>query len=309
MTLADDKVVEAELEDEYYIDEEGADTNESQLEEGKEIAKGSHAVPKGVAVEELKNYGGKKKLRDECPEDVMELLVKKDLKPVYDKFVQAICDNSNVHGPLSGWKDTSFASVLDLFTNDFADKGVKVVLCKRKSGDGTRRWLEFIDVEAIGDNYVPQFDVTNWSGQVIKTCYTKLSFPNGVAVEELKQWGGRKKLKMKVPIYVEKLLEAHNLMEEYNQLVDHCIESGIGVIFKDWKIEKLKEIISVYKPMFHEKGVDIFVCHKQEWISHGQHGGHYEYFRWIEFVDRELQPNYYPQRDAETKDEKGCMVM
>ena len=64
--------------------------------------------------------------------------------------------------------------------------------------------------------------------------------------------------------------------------------------------------------MFSKKGVEIFVCHKQEYISHGQ-GGHFEYFRWIEFVDREVQPSYYPQRDAETKDQKGfddgCILM
>ena len=84
----------------------------------------------------------------------------------------------------------------------FIDKGVKVCLCKRSSGKGTYRWLEFIDVEALEEPYVPQYDVSNLSGQVIETCYTKLQFPNGVAVEELKSWKGRKVLKEKIPIHI-----------------------------------------------------------------------------------------------------------
>lgn len=67
-------------------------------------------------------------------------------------------------------------------------------------------------------------------------------------------------------------------------------------------------IMDVYKPIFAAKGIDIFVSHKQEYISHGQHGGHVEHYRWIEFVDRAVQPSYQPQRDANTKDE-GCTVM
>lgn len=78
------------------------------------------------------------------------------------------------------WKDQEFNSVLDQFRDDFAAKGVKVAFCKRKSLNGHRRWLEFIDVEKSGGSYVPQFDIDNMSGQVINTCYTKLEFPNGV---------------------------------------------------------------------------------------------------------------------------------
>ena len=49
-----------------------------------------------------------------------------------------------------------------------------------------------------------------------------------------------------------------------------------------------------------------------EFKQHGQ-SGHWEYFRWIEFVDREEQPSYHPQYDAETKKQKGfgdgCLIM
>ena len=128
-------------------------------------------------------------------------------------------------------------------------------------------------------------------------------------MEELKQWSGRKKLKERIPIYVETLLENKNLMSEYHQMIDHVIESGAGGSkFSSWNIEKLKLILAEYKPIFAEKGVDVFVCHKEEYVSHGQYGGHMEHFRWIEYVDRDLQPSYVPQREAESKDE-ACVVM
>jgi len=197
---------------------------------------------------------------------------------------------------------------LYLFQEDFAEKGVKVALCKRKSGSGTYRWLEFIDTDVVSD-YVPQYDVANLSGQVVKTCYTTIEFPNGVAVEKLKRYGNaRKKLKEKMPVFVENMMIKKNLINEYNAIVDDFCEAGVGKM-KGWDIDKLNEIAKAHAPKFQAKGVAIFISHKQEYISHGQYGGHLEYFRWIEFVDREEQPNYFPQRDADSKKEKGCVVM
>eukprot|EP00579_Thalassiosira_antarctica_P032984 CAMPEP_0201996062 /NCGR_PEP_ID=MMETSP0905-20130828/3309_1 /ASSEMBLY_ACC=CAM_ASM_000554 /TAXON_ID=420261 /ORGANISM="Thalassiosira antarctica, Strain CCMP982" /LENGTH=317 /DNA_ID=CAMNT_0048551299 /DNA_START=26 /DNA_END=979 /DNA_ORIENTATION=+ len=317
MTITNE-VVETKLEEEFYIGEEGVDDPLEEIngvalqdfQEGTEVANGSYVVPKEVAVEELKNYGGQKDLKDKCPDDVRKMLQEKSLFHVYDHFVQSIVDTKTTRGSLLGkWKDQQFISVLDQFRDDFTAKGVKVALCKRKSGKGTYRWLEFIDVEKLDGSYVPQYDVSNFSGQIIKTCHTKLEFPNGVAVEELKQWGGREKLKEKIPIHVEKMLQKYDLIIEYKQMVDHVVEAGVGCRSKMWKIDNLRELMEVYKPMFSAKGVDSFVCHKEEYISHGQYGGHTEYFRWIEFVDRAEQPSYQPQRDAETKKDDGCVVM
>lgn len=274
-------------------------------QEGTEVAKGKHVVPNGVAVEELD--GGKKKLSEECPAPLKELLSRKDgLMDVYDQMVAAVVETSGTRSMFGNWKDAEFASVIDLFRDDFAEHGIKVSLCKRSSAMKTYRWLEFIDVGEAPE-YIPQYDVANTSGQIIKTCYTTLEFPYGVAVEELKQWKGRKHLKEKIPIYVEKLLTEKDLMVEYNALVDACVENGVGARFKSWNIKKLLEIVKEHTPKFETKGIAVFVSHKQEYISHGQNGGHVEMFRWIEFVDREAQPNYYPQRHAETKDEK-CVI-
>jgi len=313
MTITDGVVIETEIENEVYVDEneDAEDTTDSAgaqpgFNDGEEVADGKHVVPNGVAIEELKNYRGHKELRNTTPEGVVEMLQPKYLMGVYDKFVQSVYDEKTTRSSFTGkWKNAEFASILDAFREDFADKGVKVVLCKRSSGSGSYRWLEFIDVEVAGD-YVPQYDVSNRSGQVIKTVYKRLKFPEGVAVEELKEWNGRKKLKERIPIRVEKMLDKYDLRKEYDQMVDHVIEAGVSSVFKSWKISKLKELIKVYQPMFLAKGVDLFVSKKEEWVSTGN-GGYMRYFRWIEFVDRELQPNYTPQRDAETKDD--CTVM
>jgi hypothetical protein len=61
--------------------------------------------------------------------------------------------------------------------------------------------------------------------------------------------------------------------------------------------------------VFEQKGVALFLSLKSVYVSHGQHGGHYKYFFWLEFVDRSLQPITisYPQRDAATNTEK-CII-
>merc|ERR1711957_141212 len=79
-----------------------------------------------------------------------------------------------------------------------------------------------------------------------------------------------------------------------NERIDHVIEAGAGANTKIWNTEKLKAIMDVHKPMFESKGVEVFVSHKQEWVSHGNGAGHFVHFRWIEFVDREEQPTYSP---------------
>ena len=102
------------------------------------------------------------------------------------------------------------------------------------------------------------------------------------------------------------VLKKKDLMAEYEQLVDHVIESGVGDNkMKRWNNANLTAILKEYKPMFFAKGVEIFFARREEWVQHGQHSAHWEYFRWIEFVDREEQPSYHPQYDAETKKQKG----
>ena len=71
---------------------------------GTSVAGGSYIVPEGVAVEELKNYDGHKRLKDKCPPDVHKLLASKDLFNTYDQFVQAVYDTKETRGFWGKWK-------------------------------------------------------------------------------------------------------------------------------------------------------------------------------------------------------------
>ena len=281
-------------------------------EEGTQVAKGNHVVPKGVAVEELDRYDRSGKLAKECPQSVSELMIKNGCSGTYESMVNAIVNERSTRNILGKWQDAEVISIIDLYRNEFAEHGIKVVLCKRSSGSGNYRWIEYIDMKdtfAAGGPYVPQYDVANYSGQVIKTMYKTLKFPNGVAVEEFKRYKSRRTLRERIPTQVENLLIKKNLLNEYNILVDHIIEAGDGDRkWSEWDNASLKEIAQTYTLDFEKKGVSVFICHKVEYVSHGQYGGHNEHFRWIEFVDRSEQPNYYPQREANDHSCEQCIV-
>lgn len=129
-------------------------------------------------------------------------------------------------------------------------------------------------------------------------------------MEELKRYGKHKrdKLKERVPPYVEKMMRDHDLIEEYQALVNDLAEAGVGRKLEDWNLKKLNEIAKAWEYKFNTKGIKVYVSHKEEYISHGAYGGHMEYFRWLEFVDMTEQPNYVPQRDADTKPKEECVV-
>lgn len=277
---------------------------------GRSITRGIYLVPDGVAVQEL--HGGKKnRLGEECPESVKDLLESKDSVPVYNKLIAALKKETENRNYFGFWKDAEFVAIIDLFRDEFAEKKIRVALCGRSSVANKYRWLEFVDIE-IASDYIPEFDAVSTSGQEIKTVYTTLDFPYGVAVEELKSWKGRKKLKEKIPSYVEMMMIEKHLLTEYEQLVTACIKYGIGArMFKNWDIEKLRDVIEEFRPKFAAKGVGLFISYKEEYVSHGRHGGCNHCFRWIEFVDRDLQPNYMPTylpKESESVDGEDCII-
>jgi hypothetical protein len=95
-----------------------------------------------------------------------------------------------------------------------------------------------------------------------------------------------------MPIYVEKMMEEKDRMMEYDSLIDVCVKEGVGSHFKNWKMDKLKAVVDHHSSAFEQKGVALFLSLKSEYVSHGQHGGHYKYFCWLEFLDSSL-PNSY----------------
>lgn len=65
MTVAaeEDQVIETKIEDEVYAGEEGGGDEDGEGGVGTSVAGGKYVVPEGVAVEELKNYGGEIMIR------------------------------------------------------------------------------------------------------------------------------------------------------------------------------------------------------------------------------------------------------
>lgn len=126
-----------------------------------------------------------------------------------------------------------------------------------------------------------------------------------MAVEKLNQYSGRKKLQEKIPIFVEKMMMDHNLMTEYEMLVQDVVTSGWGKL--GWSADKVQPVLNEYRHKFEAKGVTLHLSLKKEYVSHGQYGGHVEVFRWIEFVDMKEQPNYHPQHNAEERKD-GCII-
>lgn len=287
------------------------------------VLHGKVTVPKGVAVEELTARGGimgggKRKFSRTCPEAVRALLQRRSAVPVYDALVQTIVETKSAGGGgvWSGrWNDEELARIVRQFDHDgFAPRGVRVALCKRTSaGSGTFRWLEFIDLEVVAGSYVPQYDVSNLSGQRIQTICAELAFPNGVAVEELERFGGtksREKLQDTTPFYVKELMTPKGLLPTYNAFVYEMAENGVKTDSEGWDTQKLHKIAREYRPLFAARGVDVYLSTKTELVSHGYHGGSKTVYRWLEFVDRAAQPNYRPQRGVDDeKKMKDCVIM
>mmetsp|Transcript_40073 Transcript_40073/g.82440 ORF Transcript_40073/g.82440 Transcript_40073/m.82440 type:complete len:193 (+) Transcript_40073:258-836(+) len=96
-----------------------------------------------------------------------------------------------------------------------------------------------------------------------KTCYSTLYFPNGVAVEKFNRYGeARRKLKEKCPIYVDKLLAAEGLMEEYDALIDDFIRTEGGCCMQKWDTKKIQDIVTAHQHKFEAKGVAVFISHQ-----------------------------------------------
>lgn len=281
---------------------------------------GKHSVPPGVAVEELCSSwwtgGGKRKLANQCPAAVCAILEAHNLVSIYETFVQAVvgaCDTKQGAVVKHQWNDEALVALVRQHQPQFASGGLQVALCRRTSSKGTHRWLEFIDT-TIAPSYVPQYDVGNLQSRPgIKTICSELFFPQGVVVEQLDHRSGTKtargKLQDTVPTSVEELLTRKGLMPVYNAFVYELADTAGMAALEQWDTSKLKAMAATYRPLFAAKGVDVHVSEKRELVSHGYHGGGAVVYRWLEFVDRRVQPNYVPQRGVEKNKKGGCAVM
>ncbi|CAB9514395.1 expressed unknown protein [Seminavis robusta] len=246
----------------------------------------SYAVPKGVAMEQLVEYGGHYELQKSCPKEMMALLSRTKAQETYSRFMDCIFkDKSTRVGLFGRWDLDRFAAVMEQFEAEFALHGIKVVLCELQISKSSYLWLEYIDL-GVNDHYVPPYNVANQSStQEIKTHSSQLKFPNGVAIE---QFGyGHKQLEEQASPDLAALLKERGLMTEYNKMVDQCNEFAFRRGYGD--VRKLRVIVLQYQAAFAAEGIDIFICQKKETVVCKTC-----IFRWLEFVDRSQQPDYRP---------------
>mmetsp|Transcript_15387 Transcript_15387/g.33055 ORF Transcript_15387/g.33055 Transcript_15387/m.33055 type:complete len:142 (-) Transcript_15387:113-538(-) len=141
----------------------------------------------------------------------------------------------------------------------------------------------------------------------MKTVYSKIKFPEGVACEKLSSFKGRKKLKTKCPEKVQKLLDEKGAQEEYNKFVDDLCAARGGWA-GGWKSEVIDLVIKDSLIAFEVKGIRVFGCRVDEYVSTGQ-GGYVKNTRWLEFVDIEKLPDYKPARGEIGETEEKCVLL
>mmetsp|Transcript_37475 Transcript_37475/g.77728 ORF Transcript_37475/g.77728 Transcript_37475/m.77728 type:complete len:393 (-) Transcript_37475:72-1250(-) len=258
------------------------------------VAGGRHVVPPGVVVEELGEFS---KFTDDCPAHVQKLLVEKGLWEAYLDFVEALSQSNSTRGFTDNWKGTQILKVMEDFVDVFAAKNIQLVLCKLKPDKGrSYRWFEFIDT-TVATQYVPQYDMTNDDNdEELETAHMTLKFPKGVAVEPLTD---RKALVEQIPTSVRTLLEKKDCYELYITLVDVLCESGSLNVnqegFSEYQVGRIAQSLG---PQFAAKGVGVFFSAKTETDLQGQEE---TTIYWLEFVDRDLQPNYLAQRGIDVQ--------
>ncbi|KAL7554167.1 hypothetical protein ACHAWF_017756 [Thalassiosira exigua] len=89
-----------------------------------------------VAIEPLKNYGRQMDLMQKCPPFLEVLLEEQDLLNVYDKFVATVTETKVTRHFWGKWRDGRFDSMLDLFRDDFTEKGGEGGLLSEEVGEG-----------------------------------------------------------------------------------------------------------------------------------------------------------------------------
>ncbi|CAJ1932687.1 unnamed protein product [Cylindrotheca closterium] len=258
-------------------------------------ANGWLKVPEGVYVEGL---NGVKKLTDECPPKVRDFLTRKGLSATYDQFIEAIVKSKKTRNWARSWRTAEIQNVLNDFQELFLSNGVKLVLCKIIPDGGLAyRWFEFIDL-SVAERYVPQFDFDNEGPSDLETLQTTLKFPNGVAVEKLTDY---KSLMEHILEPVTEMMEKKNCMDLYVALVEILCRGGDENEKKvGWSDHHMREVVNVLGPRFESKGVSMFLSAKVEKVT--KDGKEVETpIQWIEFVDRDVQPNYVAQRGVDMK--------
>ncbi|KNC75837.1 hypothetical protein SARC_11645, partial [Sphaeroforma arctica JP610] len=82
------------------------------------------------------------------------------------------------------------------------------------------------------------------------------------------------------------MLDRRNLRPQFDVFLEAVLEH-CKKMFHSWKSADIWESLpcEVLFP-FTQANISVHLCQTKQWIQ-GQHGGHYHYVRWFEFIERE----------------------
>lgn len=117
------------------------------------------------------------------------------------------------------------------------------------------------------------------------------SLPAGVVAEPLQQHKDKNLKQPDSPVGLMLEKKANFAHQRFRKDVDKA-KSFTGV----YKREKVIEVISDYRQEFKELGLKVFLCCvAHTFKTEGQKGIKAKTLKWIEYVDLDLNPTYFPQ--------------
>lgn len=253
------------------------------------VANGKHALLPGVYAVEFK---ARKKIAAP-PSNLTAMLKRRGASEEFEALINALVSSKNTATTLGRWLIKNVAAEVALRSPRFQSLGVKVYACERRSEMRRHAWIEFVDVDDA-QIYVPQYDVTSLTSKCIEVPYFMIRFPRGVYIEQLKQRDPREQLRNETPEDVYRLLVDKILVREYADLVDACLATEYTLGAR-WNPAKLAPVVAEHRPNFVIKGVDLHLSYKVTSSQSNLHPSNRLHV-WLEFIDRDLQPNYVPQR-------------
>ena len=269
-------------------------------------------LPAFCAGEELES---RKDLKEKCPPRLEELLKEKDLQREYDMMIAELVNEKKTKKWYGWWVNDEVLKIVSDFQSSFNNKGVELLICeKSRPGNFSQyMWIEYVDKSKAEPDYASVYDITllNENSDRVKFYYESIKFPEGVAIERLRNWRGRTKLAEKIPDKVQALLEKKDAMKEYNDFIAYLCATRKGT-FSSWKDSEIFNVVEDHRIPFKLKGIKVFACHKEEWIHNGQ-TSYKQHYRWVEFVDLDVLPNYEPARgniaDSKEKSSDNCVIV
>lgn len=160
---------------------------------------------------------------------------------------------------------------------------------KGKVEDGTGA----LNVDGSDESFEDMFDVDDADETRLKDLQKighkigkKKYLPAGVTAMKCNGFASR--IRGKTPSdHLAAMLTRRNLRPQFDEFLE-AVLAPCKKTFHTWKSADIWESLpqEVLDP-FIRANISIHLCQTKQWIQH-QHGGHYHYVRWFEFIERDV---------------------